>query len=256
LGNLVSVWSGEASQQASSILSALVTASEDKNAEVAAEAVASLTRIAKVVDEQTISPMLINICFRMRPAFDRKDPEIRKAAFTLFGELSRFGTEQKSGEGLDGLKNNFIDQIHGNLPIFIVHICDEDKDVRVACIEAFKKLSTLMEESIKNVIEEAPLDENQFDEFAHKIAPLIVKHYADRLRGYMDTTQAYFDSKWPIIIAAACILAGEMLAATTSDDRRIINTHVIVSAIYKLLKHQTDNLRSKAAKALSFLHHI
>ena len=64
--------------------------------EVAAEAVASLTRIVGAVDEATIGPNLVNICFRMRPAFDRKEPEVRKAAFHLFGALCRFG-DKKSG---------------------------------------------------------------------------------------------------------------------------------------------------------------
>jgi len=256
LGNLVSVWTDEVSSQASAILSALVTASEDKNAEVAAEAVASLTRIARVVNEETISPMLINICFRMRPAFDRKDPEIRKAAFTLFGELSRFGSEQVQEGGLDGLKNNFIDQIHGNLPIFIVHLVDEDKEARDACAEAFKKFGSLMDTEMNECINQSPSDENQFDEWANRIAPLMVKNYGDRLRGYMDTTQTYFDSKWNAIRAAACILAGEMLAATSPEDRRIINTKVIIEGLIKLLKAPTDTLRSKAAKSLSLLHHV
>jgi len=256
LGNLVSVWNDEVSSQASAILSALVTASEDKNAEVAAEAVASLTRIARVVNEETISPMLINICFRMRPAFDRKDPEIRKAAFTLFGELSRFGSEQVQEGGLDGLKNNFIDQIHGNLPIFIVHLVDEDKEARDACAEAFKKFGALMDTEMNECINQSPSDESGFDEWANRIAPLMVKNYGDRLRGYMDATTSFFDSKWNAIRAAACILAGEMLAATTPEDRRMINTKVIIEGLIKLLKAPTDTLRSKAAKSLSLLHHV
>ncbi len=56
---------------ATSILSALTAAAEDTDAEVAAEAVQSLTRIVGVVSEETIGPMLISICFRVRPAFDR-----------------------------------------------------------------------------------------------------------------------------------------------------------------------------------------
>jgi hypothetical protein len=71
LGNLVTVWGPDVSTAAASVLAALTSASEDNESEVAAEAVASLTRIVQVVDSETISPMLINICFRMRPAFDR-----------------------------------------------------------------------------------------------------------------------------------------------------------------------------------------
>jgi hypothetical protein len=91
LGNLVSVWNDEVAQSAASVLSALTSASEDADASVAAEAVSSLTKVARVVDESTMSSMLINICFRMRPAFDRNDVAVRSAAFTLFGALCRFG---------------------------------------------------------------------------------------------------------------------------------------------------------------------
>jgi vesicle coat complex subunit len=48
LGNLVVVWSDEVAASATSILSALTSASEDPEAEVAAEAVASLTRVSPV----------------------------------------------------------------------------------------------------------------------------------------------------------------------------------------------------------------
>jgi len=133
---------------------------------------------------------------------------------------------------------------------------DEDKEAREACAEAFKKFGGLMDSAMRECINEAPTEESQFDEFAHKIAPLMVKDYGDRLRGYMDTTQTYFESKWTPIRAAACILAGEMLASTSSDDRRIINTKVIVESIVKLLKAPADTLRSKAAKSLSLLHHV
>jgi hypothetical protein len=114
LGNLVSVWNADVAQSAASVLSALTSASEDADAAVAAEAVSSLTKgecdvgdsidvthtcahicdaivVSKVVDEFTMGSMLINICFRMRPAFDRNDVNVRTAAFTLFGVLCRFG---------------------------------------------------------------------------------------------------------------------------------------------------------------------
>lgn len=73
LGHLVTVWNAETAAMATSVLSSLTAAAEDADADVAAEAVLSLTRIAGVVSEQLIGPMLISICFRLRPAFDRKE---------------------------------------------------------------------------------------------------------------------------------------------------------------------------------------
>jgi hypothetical protein len=112
-----------------------------------------------MVDRNTINPMLINICWRMRPAFDRvrcgtrtlttsrcadhllscvqSDVNVRSAAFSLFAELCRFGhAETKAGGSATGLgladadlQTNFIDQVHTFLPVFIVHCNDEDKTV-------------------------------------------------------------------------------------------------------------------------------
>ena len=73
LGHLVTVWNAETAAMATSVLSSLTAAAEDADADVAAEAVLSLTRIAGVVSEHLIGPMLISICFRLRPAFDRKE---------------------------------------------------------------------------------------------------------------------------------------------------------------------------------------
>ena len=75
----------------------------------------------------------------MRPAFDRSDHTVRTAAFTLFGELCRFGEmfvgKGKGADGgnhqnLRGLINNFIDQCHNTLPILIVHMNDPEETVR------------------------------------------------------------------------------------------------------------------------------
>ena len=71
IGNLVVVWNAEVASQASSILSALMTAMEDSNDSVAAQGVESANRVVQVIDEQTMHVMLVNICFRMRVTFDR-----------------------------------------------------------------------------------------------------------------------------------------------------------------------------------------
>jgi hypothetical protein len=71
LGNLETTWNSYVAGSASAILSALTSASEDKESNVAAEAVASLTRVCRVVEHETMHPMINNICFRMRAGFDR-----------------------------------------------------------------------------------------------------------------------------------------------------------------------------------------
>jgi hypothetical protein len=122
VGNLIAVWNAEVQQQSSSIMSALMAAMEDSVDVVASQAVQSTILVAEVVDDVTMASMLVNICFRMRPAFDRSEQSIRSAACTLFGTLTRFG----SGAAAE----NFMDQLHTNVPIYLVHLNDESETVR------------------------------------------------------------------------------------------------------------------------------
>jgi hypothetical protein len=94
LGHLVTVWNAETAAMATSVISSLTAAAEDADADVAAEAVLSLTRIAGVVSEDLIGPMLVSICFRLRPAFERKEEKVRGRATTMswFSDYARFLT--------------------------------------------------------------------------------------------------------------------------------------------------------------------
>lgn len=260
LGNLVKVWSDEVIESATSVLSALASASEDTVAEVAAEAVASMTRIVAVVDEDTIGPNLINICFRMRPAFDRKAPEVRAAAFGLFGGLCRFGLEGGGGGGVEvgvkGLINNFIDQLHTNIPIYVVHLNDEDDKVRECCLLSFKQVALLLDKRLKCVIDEGSTEAHVYDNFVSAMCPLLGEIYHTRLRSYVDGIQEYFNSPWMNIRGNAAFFAGNLLASAPKNYRGNINSNALVAAILNLLKHENPLVRSRAAKAVSLLYDI
>jgi hypothetical protein len=253
LGNLLSVWCEQVAEQASSVLSALTSAFEDADPEVAGEAVASLTKIATVVAESTMAATLINICFRMRPSFDRKDENVRAAMFTLFAELCRFG--EGDVENRDpNLQHNFVDQVHQNLPIFIVHSFDTSEKVREACITSFRRMSALTGSELQAVVQETNIDgEAAYDEFASKIAPLMVQIYGDRLRGYADVAVNYFGSPWMQIRGNSAMLLAYMLAAASADTRRKVNMNALTGSLLKLLKEKDDRVRLRTAKALSFL---
>jgi len=253
LGNLVTVWNAEVSQNASAVLSVLTSASEDAQAEVAAEAVASLTRIAKVVDKGVIGPMLVSMCYRIRPTFDRNDVSVRAAAFTLFGELCRFGVAEDARDEL--VVGNFLDQVHNNIPVFIVHANDEDEKVRKNCLLAFRKVAALIGEEMVELVssKEPDSDSQAFDDFVLRLTPIMLKLHADRLRGYLDVVVSYFTSRWNVVRANAAILLAHLLRAASPEDRRRVNVNVVVQALVKLLANQTAEVRGKAAKGLALL---
>lgn len=254
LGNLVHVWNDDTATAATSVLSSLMTASEDTNSEVAAEAVSSLTRISQMVDHNTIGPMLINICFRLRPSFDRNEA-VRTAAFTLFGELCRFGAEERADSGLIA---NFIDQVHTNVPIFLAHVNDEEAKVRAACILGLRKVAALLGEDILKIVEERDpnADVSTYDDFLTAMSVALVKRYPDRLRNYLDGTISYFTSTWHVIRANAATLVATLLASSTAEDRKQINVNHVVTALIGLLDKQTPEVRGKAARGLGLLKEV
>ena len=246
LGNFQSVWDDDLNSQGASMLSALTSASEDQTAYVAAEAVASLTRVAEVVTEDVMHPMLINICYRLKPAFDRKEARIRAAAFTLFGALCKFGINHSS----------FMDQIHENLVTFVVHMNDEDEEVRLACHEAFKALASLAGTKIADCIAEASCEPYAYDAFAEEIAPLLVEAFPDRLGNYLDHCVVYYKSTWNVIRGNAALLSAHLLASSSADARQRVNVNNMCNCLTKLLGENSSAVRGKAAKALSYLYAI
>jgi len=254
LGHLVRVWNDETIAMAPSVLSSLKAASEDADADVAAEAVSSLTRLAGVVSEALIGPMLISICFRLRPAFDRKEEKVRAGAFTLFGALARFGAPDNAMD--DGVRGNFIDQVHASVPIFTVHANDAVEAVRLATVAAFRLLAPLLGAEFVPVLEEATGEPYNYDELVQRLCPLLNTHHSERLRLYVDNTTSYFGAPSTAIRGNAAFLAGVLVATAQPEQRRTISLGALTSEIIKLLDDSQAQVRSRAAKALSLLHAI
>jgi hypothetical protein len=155
-----------------------------------------------------------------------------------------------------GVLSNFLDQLHTNVPTFIVHTNDEDPRVRASCLLAFRKVAALLgPEALALVAEREPSgDSNAFDHFVSEMGPAVVKLHPDRLRGYLDGTVWYFTSRWNVVRGNASIFLAHLLASATADDRRKINVNANVSALIKMLDQPTPEVRAKAAKGLGLLH--
>lgn len=117
------------------MLSALVSCVEDTDDKVALEAITGVLKVVQVASEETVAPILVNICYRIRSGFDRNVTEMRAAAFKLFGALARFG---QGGAALD----QFYEHIHLNLPCLVLHVNDEQVRDASQCfaLSAFSSL--------------------------------------------------------------------------------------------------------------------
>ncbi len=95
---------------------------EDTDDQILLESMTGLSRIIVKIDESNIRPILVNIALRIRPCFEKDRATSRAVSFTLFGNLSRFG---------DGpSKAPFLEQIHTNFVSLLLHLNDEDDDVK------------------------------------------------------------------------------------------------------------------------------
>jgi len=251
LGNLVTVWTTETADMATSILSSLMSASEDTDSEVAAEAVASLTRIVAHVDVRTIEPMLISLCFRLRPAFDRKESNVRSSAFTLFGGLCRFGASVDGSENRD-----FTDQLHQFLPIYLVHLHEDDGGVRLAVHDGLKQLSALLDPQLAAVLADTSIDASQYDDTVHRLAPLMATLYPQHVRGYLDTCVTYFTSGWQPLRGASALLACAVLASASGEVRKGVVVSGLIAALVKLLDESNADVRAKVVKGMAYLYDV
>jgi hypothetical protein len=198
--------------------------------------------------------MLISICFRLRPAFDRKEERVRAGAFTLFGALSRFGSVEHSVD--EGVRGNFIDQVHASVPIFVVHANDAVESVRQATVAAFRQLAPLLGEDFVPVLEEATGEPSNYDELVQRLCPLLNTHHVERLRLYVDNTSSYFSAPSTSIRGNAAFLAGVLVSTAEAEQRRSISVSALTSELLKLLDDSQAAVRSRAAKALSLCHAI
>jgi len=126
--------------------------------------------VFELVDERTVAPILVNICHRIRPAFEKPHDEIRMASFQLFGTLNRFGNNQGAAV--------FYEQLHNNLPCLYLHVNDPNENVQKACKVALKRLAPLMRCNDIVTFFEETLDENRainYMDFLNRLSVILVR---------------------------------------------------------------------------------
>eukprot|EP00479_Gromia_sphaerica_P012802 TRINITY_DN688_c0_g1_i1.p1 TRINITY_DN688_c0_g1~~TRINITY_DN688_c0_g1_i1.p1 ORF type:complete len:226 (+),score=28.39 TRINITY_DN688_c0_g1_i1:141-818(+) len=224
-------------------------AMEDGIDEVAAAAVSSLTNVLTVASDEIVSPMLINICFRMRPAFDRHESAIRIAAFGLFAGLCKFGNGVSA--------ENFEDQVHTNLPTYVVHLNDEDYKVSEACRDSLAIVADLVDiAELTDLLENFSARPDEYDSFVRDFCPIFTQNFPRRLTAYLQAATGYFKSNWSVVRGNAAMFAGHLIASVPERRRRTVDLGSVINEIFQLLGAQNANVRSRSAKVLSYLHEL
>jgi len=224
---------------------------DDPDETIALEAIGGLSRVFELVDEARVSPILVNICHRIRPAFDKGNDNIRTVAFALFGNLWRFGR----GRGGDV----FFEQIHNNLPALVLHLQDDSPAVQKTCRKALVQLSVLIRSpEIESFLSKIGDDSRalSYEDFVNQLAALLIQAFPDRTNYYVMTCVDYFKSVWNTIRCNAATFVGVMLKNLPHETRKktTLNPGLVTEALISLLRDKTPTVRIASANAMSLLY--
>lgn len=250
LGNVSSVGGKKLQTYSTTILSAMMAGMDDKEDPentITLEAMSGLSRILSQLDEASVRQILINICLRIRPCFEKDSKEVRAASIALFGDLSRFGTGAS--------EMSFLEQIHTNFISILLHL-DEEQEVTKACKDTLRKIgprlgsSPISESFQKHLIDGGML---HYGEFVNNLSRLIIADFPDKVNFYVMGCISFFKSSYEDIRSNAATLAGFLLGNLPEQKRESIPKEHVCSALIMLLKDASPKVRSRTAEAMGLL---
>jgi len=251
LGNIASAGKEEVDRYATTVLGALLATVDGEDQVLAMESMNGLSKIFEVVDESQVAPSLINLCLRIKPAFEKENDEMRASAFVLFGTMSRFGTHMMA-------KDVFLEQIHTSFPAVLMHLNDINPKVSEACKRALRRFAPLLRDAAvekyltSDVTEEGSSFE--YDEFLDQIARLVIAAFPDRINFYVMTTIDYFKSNWTNLRGNATTLVGYVLHHLPMDRRKFLNVPMITQHLITLLNEKDFDVRRRCAASMGLLY--
>ncbi|XP_069771217.1 maestro heat-like repeat-containing protein family member 1 isoform X2 [Narcine bancroftii] len=254
LGNTPLGAAAQVHQFSTKLLSAMITGVDEKDDphdHITLEAMSGLSQLLGHLQEADVEPILINIVLRVRPFFEKDRDEVRAAAFTVFGNLSRFG-DGKS-------KQDFMEQVHSSLVSLLLHLHDSNQDVVKACKFALRAIGPLMgSENIsamfrKHLLEEATL---YYGEFINDLAKNMIIDFPEKINFYIMGSVSFFKSTRPEIRGNAAMFTGFLLGNLSQIELQSVSLEHVCGAIVMLLRDAVPGVRIKAAEALSLLHEL
>ncbi|XP_071959367.1 maestro heat-like repeat-containing protein family member 1 [Antedon mediterranea] len=251
LGNIASAGEDQVQKYCTTVLSAMMAGMDDKEDpedNITLESMSGLSRILTQIDESSIRPILVNITLRIRPCFEKQRASVRAAAFMLFGNLSHFG---------DGpSRAPFLEQIHTNFVSVLLHLNDEDVEVRKSCKHALRQFGPLLGSTSINEMFQKHLivDGNlNYGEFMYDLTKVIIADFIQKINFFVMGNVSFFRSTWPEIRSNAAIFVGFLLGNLPKAQHSLITKDHVCGALTLLLKDPVPSVRIKAAEAMSLL---
>lgn len=118
------------------ILAGLEDTSDGSVNSAPVEAMKSLNKILPVIDRNLIQDSLISFAMRLRPSFESDNPMFRAMAFALFGQIAAVAEKED-------VKEAFVQEVHNNLVILLLHLNDEHVEVSVVRAQQYPSAKRL-----------------------------------------------------------------------------------------------------------------
>lgn len=250
VGGLVKIPSSVMLQYSSQVLSVIVALLEDPDEEVAYTAVEGLISVLEIVPEDAVSPVLLNLCVRLRSLQTRLNSSMRRASFSAMGSLCKFGVGAQH--------EAFLEQVHASLPRLIFHVQDDELNVRQACKSTLRQILPLLNvEHMTSLINSRVFNSDHrsdYEELLRNITKHLCQHFTERTDTYMASSIQAFEATWAVIQANAAYFAGCMLSQLS--DCRLLAPYLrqVVGLLAGKAAHSPDAVvRATSTSALSLI---
>eukprot|EP00080_Pristionchus_pacificus_P007115 PDM67135.1 hpo-27 [Pristionchus pacificus] len=224
----------------------------DRKDEVATESIVALNKLIGNASDTQLRAILPQVLLKVRPCFDKESPFLRAAAFRLFGEMAARVGHVEQGD--------FLQHLHANIVIILLHMNEEDEEVRKACTSCMSKCALIFGNELVDGVAKVHISADSFScssygLFLRETAMALTSCFPDRVNGYALTTSNYFKSSQSRIRAGAAQLTGHLLDSLTPQIRSTISRDIIFGGLVLLLKDVEDvSVRVATARAIASLH--
>ncbi|KAI5053991.1 hypothetical protein GOP47_0031116, partial [Adiantum capillus-veneris] len=231
------------------VLSVIIALIEDSEERVAETVVQGLIVVLEYATEDTVAPILLSLCGRLRTLQLQTNVNIRAASFGALGVLTRFGAIQHV---------SFIEQVHAALPRVVFHLQDEALLVCQTCKATLKLLLSYlgMEEALALTNSRAfnSIYRSDYEKFLKDFAKVLVNSQMDRTDNYVIIAIQNFESSWPEIQANATFFAACLLSQLV--DHKIMAVHLpqVVGSLVRMAGNSPSPIvRASSTNSLSLL---
>ncbi|CAL9086725.1 unnamed protein product [Musa textilis] len=232
------------------VLGVIVALLEDPDESVQLTAVQCLLSVLSSSSEEAVDPILINLSVRLRNLQISMNEKMRSNAFAAYGALSNFG--------MGSQHQAFLEQVHATIPRLILHLHDDDLNVRQACRSTLRQLAPLIEADGFSVLFNKQVFSSErrsdYEDFIRDLSRHVYQLLASRVDSYLAPLIQAFDSPWPVIQANAIYFSSCLLSL--SEDQRSLAPYcsqVFAALVSRMNRSPDAVVRASCSFALGLL---